>query len=153
MFATRSKWLAALVLGSALMAAAAPSLAQSPTATSPHRAKMMLRLQERLGATDEQMKAIQDVQAKYADSRRQIWQSLRTKQQELRQLALNGADQTTIQAKTAEVSQLLNQALALRIQSLQEISPLLSQEQRDKLAQMGPGMHGRRGDAPRPQGS
>jgi len=153
MFATRSKWLAALVLGSALMAAAAPSWAQSPTATSPQRAKMMLRLQERLGATDEQMKAIQDVQAKYADSRRQIWQSLRTKQQELRQLALNGADQTTIQAKTAEVSQLLNQALALRIQSLQEISPLLSQEQRDKLAQMGPGMHGRRGGAPRPQGS
>src|SRR5262249_60352174 len=152
MLSVRSKWLAALVLGSALVAAVAASADEGPGGLASHRAKMMSRLQQRLGATDEQMKAIQDVQAKYADSRRQIWQSLHDKQRELRQLALNGADQATIQAKTAEVSQLLSQALTLRVQSLQEISPLLTQEQRDKLAQMGPGMHGRRGGL-HPQGS
>jgi len=144
MFAARSRWLAALVLGAALTATVAASADEPPGGMSPHRAKMMTRLQQRLGATDEQMKAIQDVQSKYAQSQRQVWQSIHANQRELRQLALNGADQATIQAKTAEVSQLLSQALTLRTQSLQEISPLLTQEQRDKLAQDG-GMHGRRG--------
>ncbi len=151
MFHTRSKWLVALLLGSTVVAAAGARAAETP-AGPPHHGKMMGRFQQELGLTDEQVKAIQEVHGRYAESRKQAWQTLRQKQGELRQLALNGGDQAAIQAKTAEVAQLLSQAITLRVQSLQEISPLLTQEQRDKLAQMGPRMHWHRGGL-HPQGS
>jgi Spy/CpxP family protein refolding chaperone len=152
MLRTRSNWLVASVLGFTLVAAAGVRAAENPTGLSHHRADMMSRLQQSLGLTDEQVKAIQEVNGRYAESRKQTWQTLRQKQRELRQMALNGSDPAAIHAKTAEVAQLLSQAITLRVQSLQEIAPLLTQEQRNKLAQMGPAMHWRRGGQ-QPQGS
>jgi Spy/CpxP family protein refolding chaperone len=148
-----SHWLPALALGATLVAAAAAGAADTTTGGASPRAQMMARFQEKLGLSDDQVKAIQDVQNKYAASRKQTWQALRQKQGELRQLALNGGDSAAIQAKSAEVSQLLAQSLTLRVQSLQEIAPLLNQDQRDKLAQMhmGPRMHRHHGV--KPQGS
>jgi Spy/CpxP family protein refolding chaperone len=142
-----------VVLGSTLVAPAVVRAAETPTAgTGSRHAAMMSRFQQQLGLTDDQMNAIQAVNSRYAQNRKQTWQGLRQKQAELRQLALNGADQATLQAKSAEVAQLLNQSVALRVQSLQEISPILSQEQRDKLAQMTPGKWHRHGQQ-QPQGS
>jgi len=143
-------WLPALVLGSTLLTAVAAGAADTTAGGGSPRAQMMAHLQQKLGLTDDQVKAIQDIQSKYAPSRKQTWQALRQKQGELRQLALNGGEAGAIQAKSAEVAQLLNQELTLRVQSLQEIAPLLNQDQRDKLAQMqmGPRMHRHQGGQP-----
>ena len=64
---------------------------------------------------------------------------MRQAQTELRQLVLNGGDANAIAAKKAQVAQLMGQGLDMRIQTLQQIGPILTQEQRDKLAQLGPG--------------
>ena len=144
MLRRRSNWLFTLALGATLVAAGGARAADTPVGT-PHHAAMMSRFQEKLGLTDDQVKAIQAVHNRYAEPGKQTRQLLRQKQRELRQLALNGGDPAAIQAKTAEVAQLLSQAVTLRVQSLQEISALLTQEQRDKLAQMGPWMHWRHG--------
>ena len=118
-----SYWLPALMLGSTLMTVASVGAADTTTGGVSPRTGMMAHFQEKLGLTDDQVKAIQEVQGRYAASRKQTWQALRQKQGELRQLALNGGDPAVIQAKSAEVAQLLSQSLTLRVQSLQEISP------------------------------
>ena len=143
---TRSHWLMALILGSALVATTA-ALAADPSNTgpAPRHAAMGSRLQQQLGLTDEQMQAIHEVHARRAASNKQLWQSVRQAQSELRQLALNGGDQAAIQAKTSEVTQLMSQSIGMRVASLQEISPILTPEQRAKFAQMGPRMFGHRG--------
>ena len=48
-----------------------------------------------------------------------------------------GAD-TAKQSAGQSEDQLMSQGLDLRIQTLQQIGPILTQEQRDKLAQLGP---------------
>jgi Spy/CpxP family protein refolding chaperone len=108
-----------------------------------HRAHGMARMQQRLGLTDDQMTAIRAAYQKHRDEQKQTWQELRTKRAELRKLALDGADASAIEAKTAEVQQLLGQGLAARVKVLQEIGPILTPEQREKLAQASPhrGMH------------
>ena len=127
----------ALVLAAALAtAAAAQTPAPPPDGTWKER--MAQRFQQRYDLSDDQLKAFQAANAKYRDARRQIAISLRQAQTDLRQLALNGADEATLQAKRAEVQQLLGQALDLRVKVLQEVGPVLTQEQRDKFAQPGP---------------
>jgi Spy/CpxP family protein refolding chaperone len=153
MTSIRSNWMLALVLGSSLAIAAAAVAADAPSGTPPDGSAKTSRFQQKLGLTDDQMKAIREVNGRYAENRKQLGQSLRQKQQELRQLALNGGDPAAIQAKSQEVAQLLSQNLAMRVQSLQEISPLLTQEQRDKLAQMSPAMHWHRRGGPQQQGT
>jgi Spy/CpxP family protein refolding chaperone len=154
---TRSHWLMALLLGSTLVAATAASAADpSNVGPAPRHAAMGSHLQQQLGLTDEQMQAIHEVHARHAASSKQLWQSVRQAQSELRQLALNGGDQDAIQAKTAAVAQLLSQSLQMRVASLQEISPILTPEQRAKFAQMGPGSFRHRGGhqpQAQPQGS
>lgn len=153
MLRTGSHWLMALILGSTLVATTAARAADAPDpGTAPGHSSMANRFQQRLGLTDDQMKAIREVHARHAESRKQLWQSLRQAQAELRQLALNGGEQAAIKAKTAEVAQLLSQAVEMRVESLQEISPILTPEQRDKLAQMSPRMFWHRGGR-QPQGS
>jgi len=96
------------------------------------------------------------VHARRAASSKELRRSIRQAQSELRQLALNGGDQAAIQAKTAAVAQLLSQSLEMRVASLQEISPILTPEQRAKFAQMGPGSFRHRGGhrpQVQPQGS
>ncbi len=100
------------------------------------------------------MSAIRQMHAQQAANRKQLRQSLRQAQSDLRQLALNSGDPAAIQAKQAEVAQLLSQSLAMRVQSLQAMAPILTPDQRAKLAQMGPGGLGRRGGHwHQPQGS
>lgn len=141
---TRSHWVVALVLGSTLLATVAARAADTPTSDQPtDRPHRMSRFQHALNLTDEQMQAIRDVHARHADGRKQLWQSLRQARLDLRKLALTGGDAAAIQAKSAEVSQLWGQQVAMNVQTLQEISPILTADQRDKLAQMGEGGHGR----------
>lgn len=106
-----------------------------------HRKHGMGRLQQRLGLTDDQVTAIKAAYQKHRDEQKQAWQALRTAQAELRQLALDGGDVGAIQAKTAEVQQLLGQSVATRVKVLQEIGPILTPEQRAKFA----AGHGHRG--------
>jgi Spy/CpxP family protein refolding chaperone len=99
----------------------------------------MARMQQRLGLTDDQVNGIKTVFEKHREQSRQAWESLHAAQTELRQLALNGGDTT---AKTAEVQKLMAQTVAMRVQVLQDIGPLLTPEQRAKFAQatFHPGM-------------
>ena len=133
----RSAWLVTLILGSTLVAAAtAGANTQAPGATPGAHVN---RMQQALGLTDDQINAIRQVHAQQAGAQKQLHQSLRTSRTELRQLALNGADPAALQAKEGEVAQLLSQSVALHVQSLQAIAPILTPDQRTKLAQMGAG--------------
>lgn len=120
----------AAVLGGALLAGSAgPAAAQG----------WLERLQTKLELSDDQAKAIKDIYARDAESQRQIIQALRQAQGDLGRLALNSADPTAIQQKAAEVEGLLAQSLQLRVRRLQEIAPLLTPEQRERLAQFSAG--------------
>jgi Spy/CpxP family protein refolding chaperone len=109
--------------------------------------------QQRLGLTDDQMAAIREIHARHADQRKQIWQSLRRAQSEARQLALNSGDPAAVKAKTAEVAALLAQSVELRTTILQEMSPILTPEQRQQLATMSPRGHGHHRGPRAPQSS
>ena len=120
-----------------LLAGTGVALAQD--AQRPAHAHGMARLQQRLGLTDDQVTAIRATFERHRDQQKQAWQALHAAQATLRQLALNGSDTA---AKTAEVQQLLGQTVALRVQVLQEIGPILTPDQRAKFAQASfhPGM-------------
>lgn len=142
MLRTRSRWLAALILGSTLATTAAAGAADTANFAGPPSGHAG-RLQQALGLSDDQMSNIRQLFAQRAADRKQLWQSLHQAQSELRQLALNGGDPAAIQAKQAEVAQLLNQSVAMRVESLQAIAPILTPDQRAKLAQIGFGHRGR----------
>ena len=135
-----ASWALVAVLGSAVLL----------TSADPASARGWLdRLQTKLELNDDQMKAIQAIHDRDKDTQRQLFQAMHQAQADLRRMALNNADATAIQQKEAEVAGLMAQSLQLRTRHLQEIAPLLTQEQRDRLAQMhaGPGKgrpgHGR----------
>jgi len=132
----------ARVLGLALLAG---TLATGSIATAqdakPHdhqawQQRMLGRLQQRLGLSDEQVTAIREVQDRNRDARVQVFKSLRQAQAQLRELALNSTDDAALQQKTADVQSLMGQAVQLRVQTLREIAPILTPEQREKFAQM-----------------
>ena len=133
----------AVVLGLALLAG---TLATGSIATAqdaqPHKRqgwqqRMLGRLQERLGLSDEQVTAIREVQDRNRDARVQLFTSLRQAQAQLRDLALNSTDDAALQQKAAEVQSLMGQSVQLRVQSLREIAPILTPEQREKFSRMG----------------
>jgi len=130
---TRSFWLVAVLIASSVLTA---SVAQAQA--SPWADRMYSRMQQNLGLTDDQVTAIRQIHQQQREARRQLWQSLRQAQTDLRQLALSGGDAAAIAAKKAQVEQLLAQGVDLRVQALQQIGPLLTAEQRDKLAKLGP---------------
>jgi Spy/CpxP family protein refolding chaperone len=130
MIKTAASWALAVVLGSTLLL----------TSAGQASAKGWLdRLQTKLELTDDQMKAFRELHDRDAGKQRQFFRALHQAQVDLRRLALNNADPAVIQQKTAEVEGLLAQGVQLRVQRLQEIAPLLTQEQRDRLAQLPPG--------------
>jgi Spy/CpxP family protein refolding chaperone len=116
------------------------------------RERTSARFQQWLGLTDDQAQQVKTIRAKNAETGKQIGPSLRQAEKDLRKLALTGADPATIQAKEAEIQQLTGQMLQLRVKTLQEIAPLLTDEQKQKLAQapMGPHWHHRRGPTQTP---
>jgi Spy/CpxP family protein refolding chaperone len=114
------------------------------------------RLQQKLGLTDDQLQAIRQVYAaRDANAQRQHYRALRTAQNELRRLALNGADEGALQAKQTEVQNLLAQSLQMRLQMLKQVGPILNPDQREAFAKMmdgGPrGHHHHRGERAQPQ--
>jgi Spy/CpxP family protein refolding chaperone len=124
---TAASWALAVVLGgSVLLTSAGQASAQG----------WLERLQTKLELTDDQTKAIQEIYGRDAENQRQLVQALRQAQSDLGRLALNNADATVIQQKAAEVEGLIAQGLQLRVRRLQEIAPLLTPEQRDRLAQL-----------------
>jgi Spy/CpxP family protein refolding chaperone len=126
----RATWALAVVLGGALLlTSAGQSIAHG----------RLERLQAKLQLNDDQMKAIQEIYARDAESRRQLFQALRQAQSDLGRLALNGADEVTLGQKTAEIEGLVAQGLQLRVRHLQEIAPLLTPEQRERFAQLRSG--------------
>jgi Spy/CpxP family protein refolding chaperone len=134
----------ALAMTTAMLAAPAAQADQGGLSTAPR--PISARFQERLGLTPEQTQAIREIHERNRESADRIGQSLRQAQRELRQLALGGADQAIVQAKAAEVGQLMGEALQLRVKTLQEMAPLLTEDQRLKMEQLGPGgPRGRRG--------
>src|SRR5262245_4662635 len=121
----RTPRIIALALAStiALTTAAYAAADQAPPGTpGPHG------LQQRLGLTDAQMQSIREIQARHAAEHKQLSQSLRQAQAELRQIALSGGD---TKAKSAEIAGLVGQLTELRATTLQEMSPILTPEQRD----------------------
>ena len=136
MLRPRFLWIVAALVASSVLAAATVTQAQQPPAPQGHR--MFSGLQQNLGLTDDQVNQVRTIFQQQRDARRQLWQSMRQAQTDLRQLVLNGGDPAAIAAKKAQVAQLMGQGLDLRIQVLEQIGPILTQEQRDKLAQLGP---------------
>jgi Spy/CpxP family protein refolding chaperone len=144
MLRTRSHWLVAALIASSVLTAATVSYAQQQPTPSPKGDRMFSRMQRNLGLTDDQVSKIRTIYQQHRDAQHTVWQSLRQAQTELRQLALGGGDPNAIAAKKTQVAQLMAQGMDLRVQTLQEIGPVLTAEQRTKLAQMGPGAMGRR---------
>jgi Spy/CpxP family protein refolding chaperone len=133
----------ALLLGTLTMGSVASAQTPAPPVPQNRQAwqdKMLGRLQQKLGLTDDQVTQIKQVQDRHRDARRQVYTSLRQANTQLRQLALTGTDDTAFQQKTSEVQALVGQSIALRAQTLREIAPILTPEQRQAWAQM---KHGR----------
>lgn len=141
----------ALVVGSALLVGtlmtgsiAAAQGAQAPPSQNREawQQKMLGRLQQKLGLTDDQVTQIRQIQDRHRDARRQVYTSLRQANAQLRSMTLTGTDEAAVQQKVAEVQSLVGQSIALRTQTLREIAPILTPEQRQAWAQMKHG-HGR----------
>jgi len=130
-------------LGVVLVAAGAYA-ADPPATTPPQPHQRGAWLQKKLNLTDVQAQQIRDIQTRDFASQKQNWQALRQAQGELRRLALSGADSKTLAAKQTEVQNLMNQSLQARVNTLAEIGPILSPEQREAYAKMmehGPRHH------------
>jgi len=127
------------VLGLALgLLGPAAVLADQANPSTDGKPRYHQKFQEKLGLTDDQMTRIREVWQRQRESARPVFQALRQANRQLRELALNGAKDDAIQAKVAEIEGLQGQALQLRVNTLREISPLLTDEQRQKLAQLSP---------------
>jgi Spy/CpxP family protein refolding chaperone len=132
--------LVALALGVVASTAAAQTPPPpAPGRETPQHHRGAGKFQQRLGLTDDQMKAIRQVHEQQRDMVRQHGQALRQANTDLRQLALNGGDAAAVQAKEAEIQSHSGQLLALRVQALQQIGQILTPEQREKFAQLRPG--------------
>jgi Spy/CpxP family protein refolding chaperone len=135
----------------AVLFGSGPVLADAPGASGPRHGAGQ-RLQQELGLTDSQVQALREIRERQRGAARQVWGALVRAQTELRLLALGGATDAKVQAKIAEIEQLHRQSLELRVAALREMAPILSEEQRQKLAQMSLRPWHRRHHGPTPQG-
>jgi hypothetical protein len=127
---------AALTLVATLVTATA-LYAADPQATPDRASRWEQHLQQKLGLTSDQVRALRQVYAsRDVNAQREHYKALRTAQGELRRLALNGADDTTLAAKQAEVQNLLAQSMQARLQMLKQVGPILDQDQREAFAKM-----------------
>ncbi|MGH7393731.1 MAG: Spy/CpxP family protein refolding chaperone [Candidatus Rokuibacteriota bacterium] len=94
------------------------------------------RLQQHLGLTDDQAVQIRQIFQRTMQTAKPHHQAIRAARTDLRRLVLMEADQASIQAKEAELQQLLAQTVQMRVQTLKEITPILTPEQREKFAQL-----------------
>jgi Spy/CpxP family protein refolding chaperone len=127
------------VLGLALgLLGPAAVLADQANPSTDGKPRYHQKFQEKLGLTDDQMTRIREVWQRQRAAARPVFQALRQANRQLRELALNGATDDAIRAKLADIEGFQSQALQLRVNTLREISPLLTDEQRQKLAQLSP---------------
>ncbi len=115
------------------VAAAPPADAHAPRAH-------LERLQAALDLTEDQLNAIRQLHQGQRDTRRQLARQLHEARRALRDLVLQGADDAAIQAKTAEVQQLLGQMVQLGVDLWKGYAQILTPEQREKLAKLRPRM-------------
>jgi Spy/CpxP family protein refolding chaperone len=145
MIRTHARWLMPVVLGALALAPATYAVAADPPAAqAPAQRQHRDWLKDRLGLSDDQAQQVRAIRRQEMQNARQVHQALRQARAELNRLVLDGADDATIQAKAAEVQQLMGQELALRVDTLKKIAPILTPEQRQKLAELathGPRHH------------
>jgi periplasmic protein CpxP/Spy len=142
----------AFVLGLALLAGIAasasivraqdtPPSTTQPQTTAPHTRqgwhdRMLSRLQQKLGLTNDQVTALREIGTRHRDARVQVFRALAQAQTQLRQQAVSGADDATLQKTAADIQSLTGQSLQLRVQTLREMAQVLTPEQRQAFAQM-----------------
>jgi len=142
------RWTRALIAGTLALAAGVTTVA-SAAQSSPAQTQQPLwwesRLKQQLGLNDQQAQALHEVYQRDADAKRQHWQQLHQAQTELRHLALTSNDNQAIQAKQDEVQRLMAQSVQMRTSTLRQVAPILTPDQREKLAQLMErgGHHGR----------
>jgi Spy/CpxP family protein refolding chaperone len=148
--ATTLTLVATLVTATALYAA-------DPQTGTDRASRWESHLQQKLGLTEDQRKAFRQVYAsRDVNAQREHYKALHTAQAELRRLALNGADDTTLAAKQTQVQTLLAQSMQTRVQALKQVGPILNADQREAFAKMmerGPRGHHHRGAQPPQQPS
>jgi len=134
---TRIAWLfaVALVLAAPVVPAALAQAAEPAQGDARH-GRREGGLQQQLGLTDQQAQAIREIHARQSQARKTHSQALRQTQAELRRLVLIEADQATVQAKLEEVQRLLGETVQMRVNTLKEVTPILTPEQREKYATM-----------------
>lgn len=149
--------LVATLVTATTLYAANPQAAADPKTGADRTSRWESHLQQKLGLTDDQLQAFRQVYAtRDANAQRQHSKAVRTAQAELRRLALNGADDTTLAAKQTEVQNLLAQSMQVRVQTLKQVGPILNADQREAFAKMmerGPRGRHHRGAAPKQQPS
>ena len=129
-----------MFLAATLAAGTVAYAAETPQGTTPR--SWETRLQQKLGLRDDQVQAIREIREREAPGWKQHWMALGQARSELRKLILSEADQASIDAKHAQVQQLMAEGLAKRINTLKEITPILTPEQREKFtAMMEQGRH------------
>lgn len=138
---TRTPWTRAVALAvTAILVATTAAVAGGPHGHTMKHRSFEGGLQKRLGLSDQQAQAIREVHVRQAESRKQHAQALRQARIDLRQLVLSDGDESAIAAKQAEVARLLAESVQMRVNTLKQIGPILTPEQREKYAQ---GWHGR----------
>jgi Spy/CpxP family protein refolding chaperone len=132
---TRLSWLLAvtLVLAAPVVPAALAQAAEPAQGDTRHGQREG-RLQQQLGLTDQQAQAIREIHARQSQTWKTHSQTLRQAQAELRRLVLSEADQASVQAKQEEVQRLLGETVQMRVNTLKEMTSILTPEQREKYA-------------------
>jgi len=132
-----TKWPLAGVLGGLviLVSGVMPSEAQVARRVTPIQRSV---LRDELGLTEEQVKSIREVRARHWKSMRETVRALRDARRALNEMALGNVDEGAFTAKAAEVRELSGQVLEARARTLQEVSRLLTREQREKLRELRP---------------
>jgi Spy/CpxP family protein refolding chaperone len=127
---------AALAMVATVLVAAGAYAADPPAGTEQYRRGWEQRFQQKLGLTDVQAQQIREIRQRDFQTQKDSWKQLHEAQAELRRLALSGADDRTLSAKQTEVQTVLAQAMQARVNTLKEIGPILSPEQREAYAKM-----------------
>jgi Spy/CpxP family protein refolding chaperone len=94
-----------------------------------------MRRQERLGLSDDQIKALHQARAQQGEARRQLHRSLGATRRSLNALILQGADEAAIRAQTGGIQELMAQQLELRVKAMRDFASVLTPDQRTRLLQ------------------
>lgn len=95
-------------------------------------------LQEQLGLTDEQVQTLREIHGRHRQAMRETARALREARQGLRDLVLQQADEAAITTKQDEVRELVGRFIEGRIQTLREVTTVLTPEQRERFRELRP---------------